>query len=333
MTRSGQRNLVGIVRDSYNSASRYYLSHMRDAQRQLAIDACLGKSFKSVEPQCEQLEVEEEEEVESIGRLVHETVLFIISEKEVLVGGWALVEGSNDGDQIDTVLLLTKSELVITSYDDDTKLLDVKHISFGDIRSLECGRIGRSSRTHLRLNTKSGEQYSWRAAKTRLFNNVAIALRNEDEANEYVQAIGEQIKVTMALAGRVISLTHVPVLSTPGRIDRNKKKVMNVVASIFRHPGEDHERPYISKNEPTVFSKLNGNDSNIVPVICASEFDGRLVDKSGPIISSLQKMKQSVSGSLCSGVSSFPRNILNSQNPLFQYRQQILDSKSLIVLL
>ncbi|VDN39671.1 unnamed protein product [Gongylonema pulchrum] len=43
VTRSGQRNLVGMVRDGYNSASRYYLCHMRDAQRQHAIDACLGK--------------------------------------------------------------------------------------------------------------------------------------------------------------------------------------------------------------------------------------------------------------------------------------------------
>lgn len=42
VTRSGQRKLFGMVRDGYNSASRYYLSHMRDAQRQLAIDALLG---------------------------------------------------------------------------------------------------------------------------------------------------------------------------------------------------------------------------------------------------------------------------------------------------
>lgn len=42
ITRSGQRNLVGMVKDGYNSASRYYLSHMRDAQRQLAVDAVLG---------------------------------------------------------------------------------------------------------------------------------------------------------------------------------------------------------------------------------------------------------------------------------------------------
>uniref|UniRef100_A0A914R9B9 SAC domain-containing protein n=1 Tax=Parascaris equorum TaxID=6256 RepID=A0A914R9B9_PAREQ len=69
VTRSGQRKIVGMVRDGYTSASRYYLSHMRDSQRQLAIDALLN---------------------------------------EVLVGGWALVDGSHLSDQIDTVLLLTR---------------------------------------------------------------------------------------------------------------------------------------------------------------------------------------------------------------------------------
>lgn len=42
ITRSGQWNLVGMVKDGYNSASRYYLSHMRDAQRQLVVDSLLG---------------------------------------------------------------------------------------------------------------------------------------------------------------------------------------------------------------------------------------------------------------------------------------------------
>lgn len=61
------------------------------------------------ESQGEQFEDEEdEEEVESIGRLVREAILFILPEKEILVGGWALIEGSNNTDQIDSVLVLTK---------------------------------------------------------------------------------------------------------------------------------------------------------------------------------------------------------------------------------
>lgn len=73
-----------------------------------------------------------------------------------------------------------------------------------------------------RVYTKSNEQFTWRAAKTRLFNNVAILLRTEDEADEYVQAIGEQIRVTVTLTGKLINLTSVPILSIPGRIDKNR---------------------------------------------------------------------------------------------------------------
>lgn len=50
----------------------------------------------------------EEDEAENIGRLVREAVLFILPEREILVGGWALIEGSNNTDQIDSVLVLTK---------------------------------------------------------------------------------------------------------------------------------------------------------------------------------------------------------------------------------
>ncbi len=37
-TRTGERNLSGLVKDGVNSASRYYLNHMRDTYRQAALD-------------------------------------------------------------------------------------------------------------------------------------------------------------------------------------------------------------------------------------------------------------------------------------------------------
>lgn len=128
-----------------------------------------------------------------------------------------------------------------------------------------------------RLCSRSGELFTWRAAKTRLFNNVAILLRTEDEADEYIQAIGEQIKVTMALAGYVVSFSYVPVLKKPKRLDRNKygifqftiidissylvyfygycrRRMMNMVASVFRSRGDCSTRPQF---QHTTFSKLD----------------------------------------------------------------------------
>ncbi|KAL3998072.1 hypothetical protein ACH3XW_13535 [Acanthocheilonema viteae] len=388
ITRSGQRNLVGMVKDGYNSASRYYLSHMRDAQRQLAVDTLLGKSLDIGESQDEKFEGEEdEEEVESIGRLVREAILFILPEKEILVGGWALIEGSNNTDQIDSVLVLTKTTLIAASYDDDTKLSDVKHISFDEIRGLEYGQLSRSSRTHLRLCSKSGQQFTWRAAKTRLFNNVAILLRTEDEADEYIQAIGEQIKVTMALAGYVVSFSYVPVLKKPGRTDKNKRRMMNMVASVFRSRADCSTRP---KFEHITFSKLdNGTDDAVISSVeknihaadgiisimnrtspddsatisseseiskvsgkkndrsqkkqnllemshmYPSKSDDQLANRTDDFISLLQKFKLTTSRSnytMTADVSN-PQTVNFLNNPFSQYRQQIFDSKSRIILL
>lgn len=69
-----------------------------------ALGSITKSNLRNEDNECEA----DEEESESIGRLVSETVHFILPEQEVLVGGWALVDGSHLSDQIDTVLLLTR---------------------------------------------------------------------------------------------------------------------------------------------------------------------------------------------------------------------------------
>lgn len=55
------------------------------------------------------VEVEdEEEEDESVSRLVNETIHFLMPENEVVVGGWGLVDAQIGGDNVDSILLLTK---------------------------------------------------------------------------------------------------------------------------------------------------------------------------------------------------------------------------------
>ena len=39
-TRTGERKLAGALKDSYNSASRYYLNRFKDAYRQVMIVIC-----------------------------------------------------------------------------------------------------------------------------------------------------------------------------------------------------------------------------------------------------------------------------------------------------
>ena len=42
-TRTGERNLSGLMKDGMNSASRYYLNQFRDAYRQATIDLMTGQ--------------------------------------------------------------------------------------------------------------------------------------------------------------------------------------------------------------------------------------------------------------------------------------------------
>ncbi|EPB69765.1 hypothetical protein ANCCEY_11137 [Ancylostoma ceylanicum] len=190
VTRSGERRLAGIMKDGYNSASRYYLSHVRDSSRQKAINALLGNKDQGSESMADS--DSDSEEDENVCRLVAETVHFLLPEGEVVVGGWALCDSQQNGEAIDTILLLTRTKLYVAVYDDDfEKLTDVKIVPLDDVTSLEVGRPSRSAHTYLRV-TSLEESWTWRAGKTRLFNNVAIRLKNVEEAGEYTESIAEQ---------------------------------------------------------------------------------------------------------------------------------------------
>ena len=141
---------------------------------------------------------EDTEEDESVSRLVNETIHFLLPENEVVVGGWGLVDAQNGGDSVDSILLLTRKCLHVATYDDDSeKLVDVRMVPLMELEKLELGQYSRSSPVCLRILQKSDNQgIVVHPAKTRLFNNVAIRLKSQDEADEYIESIAEQIRVT-----------------------------------------------------------------------------------------------------------------------------------------
>ncbi|KAI6219537.1 Phosphatidylinositide phosphatase SAC2 [Aphelenchoides fujianensis] len=221
ITRGGRRRLRGFLKDGVNSATRYIVSHR-------AIEALTtGRGSTLIKARTEQEELEiaqeatsnspsssddesepEEEEVENIGRLVHETARFVLPADEVLVGGWALVDGANRSAQVDTVLLLTRTQILVASYADEEteKLSEVKAIPFTSIDRIEVGTLDKSPRQHLRI-------YWTQTTKTRLFNNVAIALKDATEADEYVLAIAEQLRITTSMCGWPVEVKRVEKLS------------------------------------------------------------------------------------------------------------------------
>ncbi|KIH53752.1 hypothetical protein ANCDUO_16109 [Ancylostoma duodenale] len=231
VTRSGERRLAGIMKDGYNSASRYYLSHVRDSSRQKAINALLGNKDQGSESMADS--DSDSEEDENVCRLVAETVHFLLPEGEVVVGGWALCDSQQNGEAIDTILLLTRTKLYVAVYDDDfEKLTDVRIVPLDDVTSLEVGRPSRSAHTYLRV-TCLEESWTWRAGKTRLFNNVAIRLKSVEEAGEYTESIAEQISVTINLCiGKDVPVQRVERLTLPGSRNTAKKALASVTAAL-----------------------------------------------------------------------------------------------------
>ncbi|KAK6056700.1 hypothetical protein COOONC_05788 [Cooperia oncophora] len=258
VTRSGERRLAGIMRDGYNSASRYYLSHIRDSSRQKAINTLLDYKDQGSESMADT--DSDSEEDENVCRLVAETVHFLLPEGEVVVGGWALCSAQQNADATDTVLLLTRNKLYVAIYDDDfEKLEDVKIVPLDDVTSIEIGRSSRSARIYIRL-TCLEDSWMWRAGRTRLFNNVAIRLRSIEEAAEYTESIAEQISVTINLCiGKDVPVQRLERLSLP-RSGNTAKKALASVAAAFKMRVR---RPQASVAIPTSVSFVNEEQGRV----------------------------------------------------------------------
>ena len=92
-TRTGERNLSGILKDGMNSANRYYL-RFRDAFRQMALDVLQGTpAFEEEQvPKSneEQIQAEKERE-ENVRQLLFDCKKELIGQTEDCFGRWALI--------------------------------------------------------------------------------------------------------------------------------------------------------------------------------------------------------------------------------------------------
>uniref|UniRef100_A0A1I7XE57 SAC domain-containing protein n=1 Tax=Heterorhabditis bacteriophora TaxID=37862 RepID=A0A1I7XE57_HETBA len=238
VTRNGERRLAGIMKDGYNSASRYYLSHMRDSARQKAINALLGQPDKGSETMY--TSDSDSDEDESVCRLVAETAHFLLPDMEVIVGGWGLSHLQESKDTVNCVVLLTRfrlrTKLYIAEYDGDAEnLIDVKTVPLENVKTIEVGRPSRSSRLHIRI-VSLHSVHLWTAARTRLFNNVAIRLKTSEEADEYIESIADQIRVAINMSiGKDLRVER------PARIQQighgSARKALASVAYAFKSIG------------------------------------------------------------------------------------------------
>lgn len=113
---------MGVVKDGYNSASRYYLNHLRDASRQAAKDLLLGHRHKPLPDAAADAAGEdtEAEEAESLRLLVQEWQAFFLPEEESLLGAWALLDAdaapTAHSSDLDSIIILTKSATLFSIF-------------------------------------------------------------------------------------------------------------------------------------------------------------------------------------------------------------------------
>jgi hypothetical protein len=133
---------------------------------------------------------------------------------------------------MDTVLVLTKDCYYVAEYDDQTdRIIKYQKILLEDLEKIELGpepnqifsiKSNQSCcvRFHYSIDGVSGYFHMFRSTNTRFFNNMAIPIRNSEEAIESLKAICESFKVALS-----VKSLNVPFYE--GKLDRRKSKLTN----------------------------------------------------------------------------------------------------------
>lgn len=155
-TRTGERNISGLMKDGMNSASRYYLNQFRDAYRQATIDLMVGYTdseellVKNLESESaaesrHKMEVDNSATAEHVRILIEDCKKLLIPDLETVVGAWGLicndpVSGDSNQEDLDVIFLLTKDAYYVALYEDETdKVTQYQKVLFSNVEKIEFG--------------------------------------------------------------------------------------------------------------------------------------------------------------------------------------------------
>lgn len=252
-TRTGERKFSGMMKDGMNSANRYYL-RFKDSYRQASIDLMLGRPVTMEEflmlgnttPEEEEDVAELMEKEQNLKLLVEDCKEMLIVEPEQCLGGWSLINadpvcGDPDRSDMDMILLLSQRAVYVAWYDDEEEqLVQYQRIFLEDIERIEIGlepSIFKSKFVCMRLHytnfAEDGFFHTFRTPRTRLFNNMVIAVRNLEESRESLKAIHQ----AFAAARQIFSLDLEAV--DRQKLDRKKTKPHPDVQDIHKQQQEN----------------------------------------------------------------------------------------------
>lgn len=135
---------------------------------------------------------------EHVKLLIEDCKKMLINNPEVVVGSWGLINadpttGDPSETEMDSILILTRDSYFVADYDDQVdKITKYQKVMLKDVTLLECGipdtiTLFKTSKLHycVRINYKVGDVYGYyhmfRSTQLRFFNNMAVAIKNEEE--------------------------------------------------------------------------------------------------------------------------------------------------------
>ncbi|KAI8148334.1 SacI homology domain-containing protein [Fennellomyces sp. T-0311] len=158
-TRTGKRNITGMMNDASNSLARMYLNTVKDFWRQATIDYVLGyhkiEIFRHV-PQSQLMSAEpgvERRMVKIRMDAIAVSSEIVIEDNETRMGGWTLLSPNEPQKRRakkfeEKVVLLTEKALYICSYNYNLeKVVQFKRIPLDTITSIQVGEYILSSMT------------------------------------------------------------------------------------------------------------------------------------------------------------------------------------------
>lgn len=305
-TRTGERKLTGMFKDSFNSATRYYQNRFKDAYRQAAIDIMLGDVIMAdvdlLSPEGEEENdltlnlIEDTEHHERIKQVIEDCKKILIPETEMILGGWPMIDADPvmkcQNQEMDTVLILTADNYYVAEYDDLTdRISRYQKVSLEDLEKIECGPEPGSLFSHrvnfrvagfhdktrakfcIRLfynvNGTSGYFHMFKPTETRFFNNMTIPIRTPEEEVESLKAICESFKVALS-----VKSINVPFFE--GKLEKKKSRTVNFASSDPSSSGGKTRNRRLTSDGNLMSLKTAGSKALMGVSSQLSKFKGKL---------------------------------------------------------
>jgi len=230
-----------------NSASRYYLNHIRDTYRQATIDLIIGQGLSEEVFKTEGGEIDDMDGASSaihVKSVIEDCRKLLTQDGDHIVGAWGLIDadmvtGDPAQEDMDIVFILTRTSYFVARYDDQLdKIVSYQEVALSDILKVEFGIpdqafnlpfINKSDVHCFRLQFMVGEEagyhHMFRSTSLRFFNNVATEIKSEEEKVESLKAIADSVAVAIEGVGIVPDVWF-------GKLEKKRSKEADAVSML-----------------------------------------------------------------------------------------------------